>query len=91
MPHQPHCPSCTSPLVTPQVRVMPDGVAEYRCPGCSYQIPMLLPTQLDSTRCPICQSSGTPDIIRGVDSSGLLNLVACSSCGAVVGRYWGLI
>ena len=42
-----------------------------------------------------CDACGTDpaavDVLRGVDSSGLLNLVSCEGCGRVLGRYWGLL
>ena len=88
---QPHCPACSGPLASPSVRVMPDGVAEYRCPSCSYQIPMVQPTQLGALACGSCVSGPVTAVLRGVDSSGLLNLVTCEGCGVVLGRYWGLL
>ena len=42
---------------------MPDGVAEYRCPQCSYQIPMVMATQLGSLACDAC---GTDPAAVGV-------------------------
>ena len=79
-------------LESPQVRVMPDGVAEYRCPQCSYQIPMVVAPQLGSLACEACSTDpATVSVVRGVDSSGLLNLVSCEGCGRVLGRYWGLL
>ena len=87
-----HCPECSEPLESPQVRVMPDGVAEYRCPQCSWQIPMVIATQLGSLGCGGCALAPTKvSVLRGVDSSGLLNLVSCEGCGLVLGRYWGLL
>ncbi len=92
MPGQPRCPECSEPLDSPQVRVMPDGVAEYRCPHCSWQIPMVVVTQLGSLGCDACSTDpATVSVVRGVDSSGLLNLVSCEGCGRVLGRYWGLL
>lgn len=89
---QPRCPECSEPLETPQVRVMPDGVAEYRCPHCSWQIPMVVVTQLRSLGCEGCGTDPAEvGVLRGVDSSGLLNLVSCEGCGRVLGRYWGLM
>ena len=71
---------------------MPDGVLEYRCPACGYQIPMLVLGQFEGESCSHCgDSSGSRHTVREVDSSGLLNLVVCSACGRVLGRYWGLV
>ena len=92
MTHEPHCPECSGVLGTPQVRVMPDGVAEYRCGGCSWEIPMVVVTQLGSLGCEGCGTDAAEvRLVRGVDSSGLLNLVSCEGCGVVLGRYWGLL
>ena len=90
--HEPRCPECSELLATPVVRVMPDGVAEYRCGRCSWQIPMVVVTQLGSLGCEGCGvEAGAVRVVRGVDSSGLLNLVSCEGCGVVLGRYWGLL
>ncbi len=90
--HEPHCPECSAVLEMPAVRVMPDGVAEYRCGECSWQIPMVVATQLGSLGCDGCGTEPTAvGVLRGVDSSGLLNLVSCEGCGRVLGRYWGLL
>ena len=79
-------------LATPQVQVMPDGVAEYRCANCAWQIPMLVPTQLGSLACDACAMTPVAvDVLRGVDPTRLLNLVSCQRCGRVLGRYWGLL
>ena len=83
---------CGATLEAPAVRVMPDGVAEYRCGGCSWQIPMVVVTQLGSLGCEACGTEKAEvGVLRGVDSSGLLNLVSCEGCGVVLGRYWGLL
>ena len=90
--HELRCPECPAVLATPQVRVMPDGVAEYRCGECSWQIPMVVVTQLGSLECDGCGTDAAEvRVVRGVDSSGLLNLVSCEGCGVVLGRYWGLL
>ena len=92
MTEQPHCPECGVTLGAPAVRVMPDGVAEYRCGGCSWQIPMVVVTQLGSLGCGACGTEKAEvGVLRGVDSSGLLNLVSCEGCRVVLGRYWGLL
>ena len=70
---------------------MPDGVAEYRCPHCSWQIPMVVVTQLGSLACEACSTDpATVSVVRGVDSSGLLNLVSCEGCGAGAGAILGV-
>ena len=92
MTHEIHCPVCWAELSAPAVRVMPDGVAEYRCGGCSWEIPMVVATQVGALGCGGCGTDrATVGVLRGVDSSGLLNLVSCEGCGRVLGRYWGLL
>jgi DNA-directed RNA polymerase subunit RPC12/RpoP len=88
----PHCSNCKAPLETPRERLMPDRVMEYRCPACAYQIPMLPPGARWEEACPECDASPAPtETIPGVDSTGLLNFLACGSCGCVIGRYWGML
>lgn len=71
---------------------MPDGVVEYRCPACTYQIPLLAPVAPYGEACPECGAGPAPvEAVSGVDSTGLLNLLFCSSCGCLLGRYWGMI
>ena len=71
---------------------MPDGVKEYRCPSCNFQLPLLVPGQIDGLGCPEWETfTGPHRVIRGVDTTGLVNLVACSRCGGILGRYWGLM
>ena len=71
---------------------MPDGIVEYRCSACAYQIPLLAPAGADFATCPECGVSPVPrESAIGVDSTGLLNLLYCGGCGCVIGRYWGMI
>jgi len=72
---------------------MPDKVVEYRCPTCTYQIPLLAPgPRLFTQACPECAADPPPEeTISGVDSTGLLNLLFCGSCGCLLGRYWGMV
>ena len=71
---------------------MPDGVVEYRCPDCAYQIPLLAPGPRPREACPECLVDPAPEVsLDSVNSSGLLNLLFCGSCGRLIGRYWGLL
>jgi len=71
---------------------MPDGIVEYRCGACAYQIPLLAPAAADFGTCPECGVSPVPrESTIGIDSTGLLNLLYCGSCGCILGRYWGMI
>ena len=71
---------------------MPDRVVEYRCPTCTYQIPLLAPGHQQEEPCPECTADPAPaETISGVDSTGLLNLLFCASCGCLLGRYWGMV
>ncbi len=71
---------------------MPDRVVEHRCPSCNYQIPLLGIGGRPEEPCPEC-AAGAPsaESVSGVDSTALLNLLYCGSCGCVMGRYWGII
>ncbi len=89
---KPHCPNCRQLIEKSKERTMPDGVVEYRCPSCMYQIPLLVPQVSSAPQCPHCDTRPT-DIINlaGLAGDGPLNLVVCSSCGCLLGRYWGLM
>ena len=71
---------------------MPDRVVEYRCPACGYQIPLLGAGLRGPEACPECGTDSAPEATEtGVDSSALLNLLLCGSCGCLLGRYWGIV
>ena len=71
---------------------MPDGVVEYRCSSCTYQIPLLAPGPREAEACLECGANPTPEAdAPGVDSTGLLNFLFCASCGRLIGRYWGML
>ena len=71
---------------------MPDRVVEFRCPTCAFQIPLLAPGNPEMAPCPECGADPAPAAsISGVDSTGLLNLLLCRSCGRLLGRSWGLL
>ena len=89
---QPHCPGCNVSLLVPRERIMPDQVVEYRCANCMYQIPLLGPGRAAGGACPECAADpATEDSLSAVDSTGLLNLLFCGSCGCLLGRYWGMM
>ena len=88
----PHCQNCGSPVGILKEREMPDRVVEYRCATCGEQIPLLaLGTHLE-VQCAECAAEPAPlSTTQVVDTTGLLNLVSCGSCGCVIGRYWGML
>ena len=92
MSAEPHCPECKALIIAPKERLMPDGVKEYRCPSCSFQIPLLAPGSHCDESCSQCGADAARNETSfGIDQSGLLNLLLCGACGCVLGRYWGLI
>ena len=92
MATEPHCPACKAAFAVPTERIMPDGVVEYRCPSCAYQIPLHTPSPGGEDTCPECGvGAESLTTVPGVDSSGLLGFLYCGACGCLLGRYWGML